>query len=372
MRKLIPALLLILCCVSLVVPLQAQGRLWDGADSQPTHPLACDAESSAEIAAGRYNGTQPFDPPQMAGKPITLVNIPRLLGSSYSNAVDQGMQQAAKELRTVTVTTDAPAKANSSDQVIYIENYISRAVDGIFVAVNDPAEASSALRDALDAGVHVLTYGSDANGDSREWYLSPAAVSEIAKMLVDQMALQTGSSGRFAIVTNTFKSAYEARIMAEMEAYAQQCFPGMEWLETVEAQEDPVLAFNQAANLLNSYGEDLNGLFGLTTTVTPSIAEAVSRSGRCGSVAVVGLGMPEDMKPYISGSCVRSAVLWSPLDLGYAAVYVMRAIVDGSFGPGDSSVNAGRLGALPVTDGSHILLGPPLLMDAQNIDRLNF
>ena len=56
-------------------------------------------------------------------------------------------------------------------------------------------------------------------------------------------------------------------------------------------------------------------------------------------------------------------VLWNPVDLGYAATYVMRAVVDGKLKPGATSVEAGKLGKLQVVNGSEILLGSPFIFD---------
>ena len=120
-----------------------------------------------------------------------------------------------------------------------------------------------------------------------------------------------------------------------MQAYAAKCHPKMQWLETVEAQEDNNLSFNQATTLINKYGDKLKGLFGMTSVATPASAEAVTKAGLCGKVAVVGLATPNAMKPYVHADCVKSVVLWNPIDLGYAATYVMRAVVDGKLKPGD-------------------------------------
>jgi hypothetical protein len=78
------------------------------------------------------------------------------------------------------------------------------------------------------------------------------------------------------------------------------------------------------------------------------------------------------MKPFVQSDCVKSVVLWNPVDLGYASVYVMRAVVDGKLKPGDTSVEAGRLGKLQVVNGSEILLGPPFIYNKENIDKFDF
>ena len=106
------------------------------------------------------------------------------------------------------------------------------------------------------------------------------------------MAKEIGD-GSFAIVTSTFTTPNQARWIAEMQAYAEKCHPKMTWLETVEAQEDNNLSFNQATTLINKYGDKLKGLFGMTSVATPASAEAVTKAGQCGKIAIVGLAHAE-------------------------------------------------------------------------------
>ena len=114
------------------------------------------------------------------------------------------------------------------------------------------------------------------------------------------MAKEVGEDKGFAIVTSTFTTPNQARWIAEMSAYAAKCHPKLKWLETVEAQEDNVMSFNQATTLINKYGDKLSGLFGMTSVATPASAEAVTKANLCGKVAVVGLATPNAMKPYVN------------------------------------------------------------------------
>ena len=78
------------------------------------------------------------------------------------------------------------------------------------------------------------------------------------------------------------------------------------------------------------------------------------------------------MRPYVAADCVKSVVLWNPVDLGYAAVHVTRAVVDGKLAPGASEVDAGRLGKLQIVNGSEVLLGAPFIYSKDNIDDFDF
>lgn len=400
MKKFVSLLALGAVAIGAVFPVTAQDR-WDGADDLPVNPLECgmmggDMEMMAtenammsteemmaaeemmmateEMAMGgmEYDGGQPTGAPDLAGQPITVLDVPKLVGIGYFDATSQGMQEAAAELGNVTVTTDAPTEANIDDQIAVIDNYITQGVNGILFAANDPNAIAPVLQRALGEGIHVVGFDANSAPEAREWFVNQAEFNGIGKAMIDNMVAEIGEDGSFAIVTSTFTTPNQARWIAEMQAYQEQCYPNMTWLATVEAQEDNILSFNQANTLINQYGEDLDGIFGMTSVATPASADAVTQAGLCGQVAVVGLATPNAMKPYVNDGCVQSVVLWNPIDLGYAAVYVMRAVVDGTFAPGDTSVEAGRLGTLQVVNGSEVLLGPPFVYTAENINDFDF
>ena len=344
---------------------------WTGGDDLPTNPLPCD-NSSVAMAAKPYDGGVPTNPPDRKGKKITVVDVPKLIGIGYFNATSKGIADAAKELGNVSVKTDGPTKANIDEQITFIDNYITQGVDGILFAANDPVAIAPVLKKALSKGIDVVGYDANSTPDARQWFVNQAQFNGIAKSLMDNMAKEIGESGAFAIVTSTFTTPNQARWIAEMSAYAAKCHPKMKWLETVEAQEDNVLSFNAATTLINKYGSDLKGLFGMTSVATPAGAEAITQAKKCGQVAEVGLATPNAMKPYVNKGCVKSVVLWNPVDLGYAAMYVLRSVADGTLKPGATSVKAGKLGELKVVNGSEILLGPPFVYTKANINNFDF
>lgn len=390
-RKLLSLLIILSMMSVLAMPAAAQDR-WDGADDLDTNPLDCPVAEGAEPVAtpeveegseegeeeateepgSTYDGALAVNPPDLAGQDIVIVDIPKLIGIGYFNATALGIQQAAEELGNVTATTDGSTAANIDDQIQFIDNYITQGVNGILFAANDPVAIAPVLQKALEAGIHVVGYDANSTPDARSWFVNQAEFNGIAKAMIDSLAAEKGPDASFGIVTSTFTTPNQARWIAEMQAYQEKCFPEMTWLETVEAQEDAVLSFNQATTLINKYGEDLDGLFGMTSVATPSSADAVTQAGLCGEVAVIGLATPNAMKEYVNDGCVQSVVLWNPIDLGYAATYVMRAVVDGTLTPESTSVEAGRLGTLQVVNGSEILLGAPFIFTSENINDFDF
>lgn len=397
-KKLLSTLMLglvIMAAFAAVVPVGAQDR-WVGADDLPTHPLECpegvtaaapEAAATEEMTmdAPVFNGGLAANAPDLAGQPIVLVDVPKLIGIGYFNATSLGMQQAAEELGNVTVTTDGPTEGDVAQQITFIENYITQGVNGVLFAANDPVAISPVLRRALEQGIHVVGYDANSEPDARTWFVNQAEFNGIAKSMIDSLVAEIGVDGSFAIVTSSFTAPNQSRWIAEMQAYAANCYPELVWLETVESQEDQNLAFQQTQSLINKWGEDMDGVLGMSSVAFPGAADAVAQAGLCPvdatenaapsaeeAVAVVGLSTPNQMRPFVENGCVNSVVLWNPVDLGYAAVYVMRAVVDGTLTPESTEVEAGRLGTLQVVNGSEILLGSPFVFTSENIGDFDF
>lgn len=399
-KKVFAAVLMVALALSVAfVPAVAQDEVrWVGADDLPVSPLECpegapgaamaeEPMEEPEVAALEYNGGQPVGAPDLAGQEIVLVDVPKLIGIGYFNATSLGMQQAAEELGNVKVTTDGPTQGDIVQQVAFIEQYITQGVNGILFAANDPVGISPVLRRALESGIHVVGYDANSEPDAREWFVNQAEFNGIAKAKIDSMVAEIGPEGSFAIVTSSFTAPNQSRWISEMWAYAQKCYPDLKWLETVESAEDQNLAFQQTQTLLNKYGPDMDGVFGMSSVAFPGAADAVAQAGLCSpddaaadvaapdeesAVAIVGLSTPNQMRPFVENGCVESVVLWNPVDLGHAAVYVMRAVVDGKLTPESTEVEAGRLGTLQVVNGSEILLGPPFVYTQDNIADFDF
>ena len=301
---------------------------------------------AGEAAAKPYDGGAPTNAPDRKGKKINVVDVPKLIGIGYFNATSKGIADAAAELGNVDAKTDGPTKANIDEQITFIDNYITSGVDGILFAANDPVAIAPVLKKALAEGINVVGYDANSTPDARQWFVNQAEFNGIAKALVDNMAEEIGEDGSFAIVTSTFTTPNQARWIAEMAAYQAKCHPKMKWLETVEAQEDNILSFNQANTLINKHGDELKGIFGMTSVATPASAEAVTQANKCGKVAVVGLATPNAMKPYVEQAassrscCGTRSISAMPRPTCCAPPPTAR------WKPGATSVKAGKLGDL--------------------------
>ena len=102
----------------------------------------------------------------------------------------------------------------------------------------------------------------------------------------------------------------------------------------------------------------------------PGAAEAVKQARRS-DVKVIGLGLPNDNKPYVHAGITDAVILWNTMDLGYLTIYAAKAVKEGRLKAGDTSLAAGRLGKVEIA-GDNVLLGQPLTFTKKNIDQFDF
>src|SRR6185312_6433284 len=169
---------------------------WQGADDLPTNPLPCDG-GAGTVVSKPYDGGATTNAPDLAGKEITVVDVPKLIGIGYFAATTKGEGEAATELGNVKVSTDGPTEANIDKQITFIDNYITQGVNGILFAANDPVAIAPVLKKALAAGIHVVGYDANSQPDAREWFVNQAQFNGIAKAMIDAMAKEIGEEKSF-------------------------------------------------------------------------------------------------------------------------------------------------------------------------------
>jgi rhamnose transport system substrate-binding protein len=322
-----------------------------------------------------YDGGQPTSPKDLKGKKIVLADVPKLIGIGYFNATAKGIAEGCADLTKAglptEVTTDAPTEGDIQKQIEFIDNAISRGVDGIFFAANDPVAISPVLRKALKAGIHIIGYDAESQPDAREWFAQMCTPDGVAKALIDDMASQVGEQADIAIVTSSMTAAGQNAWIAEIKKYIPQAHPKINIVTIVPAEEDQQLAFKRTGEILKAY-PSVKGIIGLSSVAFPGAADAITQANLIGKIAVVGLSTPNQMKPFVKNGAVKDVILWNPVDLGYLAAYAMRASVDGTLKPGATELEAGKLGKVKIINGSQILLGPPKVFNKENIDQFDF
>ncbi len=303
----------------------------------------------------------------MNHRPVIAV-MPKAKGDPYFVSARAGAEEAARELG-VELIWDGPTSLEAAKQNELVENWITRQVDVIAVAVENRAGLSTVLRKAKLHGIHVLTWDADAEPNARDYFVNQATPEGIANTLTDEAARLLGGKGDFAIITGALSAANQNEWMVFIKKRLAEKYPNLNLATIRPSDDDRDKAFAETQTVLKVY-PNVRLMMAISAPAVPGAAEAVRQSGRK-DVNVIGLSLPSICKPYVQQGVVQTVVLWSTRDLGYLTVYASWLVAENRLPKGANIIQAGRLGTLQVR-GSEIVLGSPLIINKANIKQFDF
>lgn len=306
-----------------------------------------------------------------SAKDIVIGMMPKFTSDPYFVAANKGAQEAAKELG-ITVEFNGPVDANVAAQADIIDRWVRRGVTAIAVSANDANALAPAMRKAAAAGIKTMTWDADVAPAARQVFLNQSTFEGMGRTLVEMMVRSAGSpDGEFLVVTAVLTAPNQNRWIDELKKYAAEKYPGMKIAAVLPGDEDLEKSKNVALNYLQA-NPNTKGVFCVTGIATPGVVEAVKQLNLVGRVAVTGLGVPSLIRPYLKDGSLKEAALWSPTDIGYGAIYISKAQIDGTLDPKSGVVAAGRLGKLKFISPDTVLLGDPLVFTKANVDQFTF
>lgn len=318
--------------------------------------------------AGAVPAPTPSSQPAGVRRPV-IAMMPKAKGDPYFVSCRAGAEQAAAELG-VDLIWDGPTGLDAAKQNELVENWITRGVDVIAVAVENRGAISSVLRKARSRGIKVLTWDADADADARDYFVNQATAEGIGTTLTDEAARLLGEKGEFAVITGALTAANQNEWISFIRKRLAEKYPNLELALIRPSDDDRDKAFAETQTILR-IAPNVKLVMAISAPAVPGAAEAVRQAGRGGDVRVIGLSLPNINKPYVHDGTVQTVVLWNTADLGYLTVHAAAQVFQGGLTTSTTTMQAGRLGAIEVRQ-SQIILGPPLRFTKQNIDRYNF
>jgi len=301
---------------------------------------------------------------------ITVCLLPKIKGIAYFSSCADGAREAAAELGNVKLIYDGPTDGDPRKQAEMIESWTIQGVDAICVSPNAPDVVASAMRDAMAAGVKVITWDADAGTDTRSHFVNQATAQAIGEGLVQAMVDDLGADteGDVVIVSSDATSDNQNSWIAAMKPALEKTKLNLVTIKYPGENAADALADSQ--DVIKKY-PNLKGIFGISSVSFPGAAEAVHQAGKSDEILVTGLSTPNDMKKFVKNGTVKSVVLWNTVDLGYLTVHVAEALATDKLSVGTETFSAGRLGELQVV-GDNVLLGDILRFTTDNIDDYDF
>ena len=304
----------------------------------------------------------------------TITFIPKQLNNPYTDVVLGGGEEGAEAAGFASSNVVGPLDASASSQVSFINAETQAGTNVIVIAANDPDAVCSALEEARTGGAKIVAFDSDTNPDCRDVFISQVVAKEVALIQVELIAEQIGGAGEIAILSATANATNQNEWIKYMEEElaSNPDYADIKLVAKVYGDDDDTKSFQEAQGLMQAY-PNLKGIISPTTVGIAATGRYLSESEYKGKVALTGLGLPNEMRPFVKDGTVTEFALWDPAQLGYVAAFAGKALADGDItGEVGDTFEAGDLGERTIEEGGIVIVGPPTVFNADNIDDYDF
>ena len=237
--------------------------------------------------------------------------------------LNEGAQKAAAELG-VEVSFMAPNTKDDAQQIEQVNNAVAGGCDAIIVAANGPDAISSALNEAIAAGVKVVYVDSPANVDAEATFSTDnfAAGKTAGETMLAELTAKGITEGKIGIVNvNAATASCVARENGFRAAFEGTAF---ELLETQYGEGDAAKSQSIAENYIT---QGVVGIFGANEGSTNGSGNAVKASGT--SVVCVGFDKSDAILGLIEDGYILATMAQNPDVMGYEGVKAAVAALNG-------------------------------------------
>ncbi|MBB3458284.1 ribose transport system substrate-binding protein [Rhizobium sp. BK313] len=258
---------------------------------------------------------------------ITVAVVPKVAVPFFDDC-NTGAQKAAEALG-VKYQWVVPQNTQGSTQVKIIEDLISRHVDGIAISVNEPKSVEGIIKQAVKAGIKVLTFDSDSAKSGRSMYIG--TVNEQAGVTMGKsMAEAIGGEGTVAIVTGELGASNLNERIAGVKK-ALEAYPKIKIAATEGTEDDLAKGVSVTEALLRA-NPDLKGIFGISQVGGPAVAKVLAEkefSDRKGKLKVFAFDDLPDTIRGVKDGFINGIMVQRPVTMGKLAVEHLVDQIDG-------------------------------------------
>lgn len=258
-------------------------------------------------------------------KELTFVFVPKVIHPWYDVVAEGGqfaVEEFAKQGIKVNVIWDQPPQADVVDQNARIEANIGRAPDGLAVACLDQATNVQLLKEAVEAGLNVITFNSFC--DDAFPFIGPKSSEQDGFDLGEFLAKKLGGKGKIAILSGSLTASDHVQRITGFKK-ALEAYPDM---QIVFDQPDDDILENAVALTESalSANPDLAGIFASNASNPIGAARAVDNAGLAGKVAIVGMDDLPEAVDFVCSGVIDALKAQRQWDMGYWAVKYMVAM----------------------------------------------
>ena len=265
---------------------------------------------------------------QQSGKKFTIAVIPKGTTHEFWKSIHAGADKAASEYAAqganVEIIWKGPLREDEREgQIQVVEGFISQGISGIVLAPLDDRALTRPVEEAKRAGIPTVIIDSGLQSDQIVSFVATDNLKG-GTLAADRLGELLGGKGKILMLRYQEGSASteqrEAGFMQEIKAK----FPGIEVVSSNQfAGPTRDTAKAASENLLNRFGNDVQGIFTPNESSTTGMLLALQDMKLAGKVMFVGFDSSPSFVEAMRNKQMHGTVLQSPFNMGYLGVKTM-------------------------------------------------
>src|SRR5918996_5268593 len=277
----------------------------------------------ATISFGCTNAGAPAEK-----KKLTIAVIPKGTTHEFWKSIHAGSIKAANELSAqgteIEVIWKGPIREDDREQQIQVvEGFAAQGISGIVLAPLDDRALARPVADAKRAGVPTVIIDSGLQSTD---FVSFVATDNRkgGSLAAERMGQLLQGQGKVLVLRYAEGSASTAEREAGFLETIKQKFPQIELVSTDQyAGATRDTAKRAAENLLNRFGDEVQGIFTPNESSTAGMLLALQDIGKAGKVSFVGFDSSQTFIDAINANQLHGIVVQNPFNMGYLGVRTM-------------------------------------------------
>lgn len=238
-------------------------------------------------------------------------------GAEYFNWCYAGMKDAAASIGDhITVELQGPAEWDASLEARTVEQVTAKNPTGILVASADETTLNAAIGKALDAGIPVIGFDSDAAESGRLSYVGTDNY-DFGATAAKSMAEMLGGEGEVAICMVPGAIAQEERAEG-FKNWLEENAPDIKVVSELNDEGDVAKSETVCTALLQS-NPNIKGIFSTHGYGAPGAAAAARTLNMLENVVIIGSDYSSAVIELLQSGDIEGTVVDDPYLIGYEA-----------------------------------------------------
>ena len=280
------------------------------------------------VGVGTLSCSKPDGSTADGKKKLTIAVIPKGTSHEFWKSIHAGSLKAAKELSAqgtdIEVIWKGPLREDDREQQIQVvEGFSSQGVNGIVLAPLDNRALVRPVEEAKRASVPTVIIDSALASDNIVSFVATDN-RKGGRLAADRMGELLNGKGKILMLRYQEGSAStqdrEDGFVEELKAK----YPDMELISSDQyAGATRDTAKRASENLLNRFGDEVQGIFTPNESSTAGMLLALQDIGKAGKVTFIGFDTSETFSEAMRNQQLHGIVVQNPFNMGYLGVRTM-------------------------------------------------